>query len=340
MNKKSIMGLSLLLVLIVSTKCFAYEDTQKLKVYEQNKTVSIEDRTKYKNSIQNEIVLDGILYNVQDIQEQENKITLTRDKEEIEEQIVNTSNKNKVLELFEKEKQVSEDGYHGSIKLQEDSIELITNESYLEEYKVELKREYNNVAQNELNDIPKTIQEQGTIYYLVNPEWNVSKTQNVDGQEIPILYNGTMNYEGVKQRRVIKNYIAKVTYKGTLQKEQADSITFTVTYKEVEKEENYIPVVISTTAGIIFFSGLIILRKNNISVYRGNDGKWKLVKKIHLSKSNKLIDITPNIPIPGKYKIALSNKLYNQLLDTNVTIKYFDKQYIYEVKQKEFEIYV
>ena len=34
--------------------------------------------------------------------------------------------------------------------------------SYIEEYKVSLKKEYNNVPQNELNEIPKTIQENGT----------------------------------------------------------------------------------------------------------------------------------------------------------------------------------
>ncbi len=341
MNKKRIVGLSLLLVLAFSTNCFANTNTPKLKIYEENKTVSIENKVEYKNSIKNEITVDGVSYKLKDVKEQENKIILTKEKEKVEEKIVNTSDKYSALKLFENQKQIEEDGYIGIIELQQDSIELTVNESYIEEYKVDLKKEYNNVSQNELNEIPKTIQEKGTTYYLVNPVWNIAKTQNIDGQEIPISYNGVMNYEGVKQRRVTKNYIANVTYKGTLEKEKVDSITFNAVYEEIEKEgNNYTPIVLTTTTGIIFFSGLIILKRKNIFIYNSNNGKWRLVKKLHISKNDRLINITPSIPKSGKYRIVLNNKLYNELLNKNVTIKYFDKQYIYEIKEKEFEIYV
>lgn len=339
MNKRRIVGLSLLLVLAFSPNCFA--NTQKLKIHEESKTISIENKAEYKNSIENEIALDGIRYKLKDVKEQENKTILTKEKEETEEKIVNTSNKYNALKLFENQKQIEEDGYIGIMELQQDSIELTANESYIEEYKVDLKREYNNVSQNELNEIPKTIQENGTTYYLVNPVWNIAKTQNIDGQDIPTAYNGVMNYEGVKQRRVIKNYLANVTYKGTLEKEKVDSITFNTVYEEIEKEEkNYTPIVLTTTTGIIFFSGLIILRRKNIAIYNNHNGKWKLVKKLHISKNDRLINITPSIPKSGKYRIVLNNKLYNEVLNKNVTIKYFDKQYIYEIKEKEFEIYV
>ncbi|HBC84271.1 MAG TPA: hypothetical protein DCZ30_02145 [Clostridiales bacterium] len=340
MNKKRIVGLSLLLVLAFSTNCFANTNTPKLKIYEENKTVSIENKVEYKNSIKNEIIVDSVSYKLKDVKEQENKTILTKVKEETEERIVNTSDKYSALKLFENQKQIEEDGYIGIIELQQDSIELTANESYIEEYKVDLKREYNNVPQNELNEIPKTIQENGTTYYLTNPVWNIAKTQSIDGQEIPISYNGVMNYEGVKQRRVKKNYIANVTYKGTLEKEKVDSMTYNLTYEEIKEEKDYTPVVLSTTAGIIFFSGLIILRRKNIFIYNSNNGKWRLVKKLHISKNDRLINITPSIPMSGKYRIVLNNKLYNELLNKNMTIKYFDKQYIYEIKEKEFEIYV
>ncbi len=339
MNKIRIVGLSLLLILTFSTGCFA--NTKKLKTYEENKIVPIENKAEYKNSIENEITLEGIIYKLKDVKEQENKTILVKDKEITEEKIVNTSNKHSTLKLFEKEKKIEEDGYIGIVDLQQNSIRLRANESYIEEYKVDLKREYNNVPQNELNEIPKTIQENGTTYYLVDPVWNIAETQNVDGQEIPTSYNGVMNYEGVKRRTIIKNYIATVIYKGTLKKEEADSITFNIIYEEIgTQENNYTPAIITTTAGIIFFSGLIILRRKNIFIYNINNGKWKLVKKLHISKNDSLINITPSIAMSGKYKIVLSNKLYNELLNKNMTIKYFDKQYIYEIKEKEFEIYV
>lgn len=341
MNKTKIVGLSLLLILTFSTNCFAKTERQELRVYEENKTVSIENHKEYKNSIASEITVDGIKYQLKDVKEQENKITLTKNKEEQEQKIVNTSNKYNVLNSFEQEIQVEEDGYSGIIELQQDSINMVANESYIEEYKVNLKKEYKNVLQNELNDIPKTIQENGTTYYLINPVWNIAETQNIDGKDIPVSYNGEMNYEGIKQRRVIKNYLVTVGYKGTLQKEAVDSITYNLVYEEIPTEgKNYTPVIVTTTAGIIFFSGLIIFRRKNIFIYNNINGKWRLVKKLCISKNDRLIDITPNIPMNSKYKIVLSKKLYNDLLNKNMTIKYFDKQYIYEIKEKEFEIYV
>ena len=319
MNKTSIVGLSLLLILTFSTNCFAKTDPQDLRLYEENRTVSIENHKEYKNSIANEITVNGIKYQLKDIKEQENKITLTKSKEEQEQKIVNTSNKYSAL----------------------NSVNLVANESYIEEYKVSLKKEYNNVPQNELNEIPKTIQENGTTYYLINPVWHIAETQNVDGQDIPITYNGEMNYEGIKQRRVIKNYIATVSYKGALEKEEVNSMTYNLTYEEIKTEKkDYTPVVLSTATGIIFFSGLIILRRKNIFVYNNSNGKWRLVKKLHISKNDSLINITPSIPMSCKYRIVLNKKLYNDLLNKNMTIKYFDKQYIYEIKEKEFEIYV
>lgn len=344
MNKTRVVGLSLLLVLAFSTNCFAKTEIKELKAYEENKTISIENKEQYKNAIENEITLDGIVYQLKDIKEQENKITLTKDKEYQEQKIVKTDDKYNALNLFEEKRQIEEDGYIGIVELQNDSLDLKVNDSYVEQYKVILKKEYNNVLENELNDIPKIIEENGTTYYLINPVWNIAQTQKIDGQDIPTAYHGIMNYEGIKERRIIKNYIATVTYKGILQKEETDSITYHLSYEEVPMEEEKdltIPVVATTTAGIIVCSGIVILKRKNIYIYNYKNNNWKLVKKLHLAKNERLINITPLTPsISGKYKIVLSNKIYHYLLHSNVTIKYFDKQYIYEVKEKEFEIYV
>ena len=344
LNKIRIVWLSLVLAIMTSTNCFASTKTQEMKKLEFDKTIAIEDIEQYKNNIENEIVVDGIKYQLSDIQEQENKITKTKYKEEKEQLIVKSSDKYSVLKQFEKEKTIEDDGYTGILELQTDSLDLKTNDSYLEQYKVQIQRQYNNVLENELNYVPKTIEQDGIIYYLTDPVWNVAQTQEVDGQEIPLLYNGVMNYEGIKERRIIKNYIATIEYNGTLHKEVVESINYHLTYKEVQEEEktnNIIPIVVTTTTGIIIFSGIVILRRKNIYIYNYENKNWKLVKKLHISKNERLVDITPIVPSSSiKYKIVLSRKLYNDLINSSITIKYFDKQYIYEIKEKEFEIYV
>ena len=74
-----------------------------------------------------------------------------------------------------------------------------------------------------------------------------------------------MQYEGIKERTIVKSYLATVSYKGTIEKEEVDSIAFEITYKEVpqeiteEESPNYIPVAVAT--GIVVVSGILLWKR-------------------------------------------------------------------------------
>lgn len=262
MHRTKIIGLIIVLFIMISTTCFA--TSEELKTYEVNKTIPVENLVEYKNSIEKEMIKDNIRYQLQEIQEQENKETIKVDKEQTEKKIVKTSNKYDVLNLFNTKKEVTEDGMSGILELQNDSLDLKINDSYKEQYKVFLTKEYKNISSNELNDIPKVIEKDGTMYYLINPIWTVSKVEKIEGQDVPIEYNGEMQYEGVKERTIIKNYIATVTYKGILEKEIISSVSLNIKYKEIPQEEktNYIPIVATAGTGVVVVvSGIILWRK-------------------------------------------------------------------------------
>lgn len=80
-----------------------------------------------------------------------------------------------------------------------------------------------------------------------------------------------MQYEGIKEKKIIKSYLATVTYVGTLEKEETESITFNIKYKGIPQEEqeekpNYTPIIVATTgAGVVVISGIILWKrkKNN-----------------------------------------------------------------------------
>lgn len=339
MNKTIIISLLAILTIGFETTCFA-SNNQELKIIENQEIISIEQVEDYKNSIKNEITSNDIRYKLLNVEQTENKCILTKDKEITEELIVTTNNKYNVLNLFETKKQVNEEDYSGILELQTDSVEIKVNDSYQEEYKVYLQKSYTDVTSNELNDIPKEIQKDGTTYYLINPVWNISNTEKVGDNDVPLTYNGIMYYEGVKVRTIIRNYIATVKYTGTLEKEVVESVSFNLKYEEIPKEANYTMPIVATTSGLIIFSGIILLRRKNVYIYNNKHGKWVLVKKINISKNNKLVDITPLVHATNKYKIRLSNMIYKELINTNITIKYFDKTFIYEIKNQEFEILV
>lgn len=338
MNKIKILTFTLLLIILISTNCFA--NSKELKTYINTETISVENATKYEKLIKDEIVVDNINYKIENIKKIENKKTLSINKEISEELIVTTNNKYNVLNLFENKKEISEDGYKGTLELQNDSLEIKVNNSYQEEYKVYLQRTYNNVSSNDINDIPKEIKENGTTYYLVNPIWNISTTEKVDNNDIPVTYNGTMYYEGIKVRTIVRNYKASIKYTGTLEKEIIDSVTYNVEYKEVPKEVNYTITTVASTSGIIIFSGIILIKRKNAKIYNYNQEKYNLVKKIHINKKDPIINIAPLKITSNKFRIVLSDSIYKKLKDRNIKIKYFDKQFVYLIKSKTFEINV
>lgn len=261
MNRTKMLGISMLLLMLFTTNCFA--TTNELNVYEESKTIPIENVEQYKNNIEKEIIINEARYELQDIEEHKNIEVVKLEKEETEQKIVNTNNKYDVLNLFKSKKEITQDGMVGVLELQNSSLDIKVNDSYKEQYKVSLIKKYENVLSNELNDIPKTIIQNGVTYYLINPIWTVSKIEKIEGQDIPISYNGEMYYEAIKEKTIIKNYIAEVKYKGTLQKEEVKSVTFNIKYKEISQEEskNYIPVIATASTGIVVVSGIILWKR-------------------------------------------------------------------------------
>ena len=316
-----------------------------LKTFEEEKTVEMNQIEEYKETLEQEISKDGITYKLEDIIEKENTKVVYKNKEVTKELIVNTNDKYEILNMFEQELNIKEDGYTGTLKIDNSSVTIEPNDSYKEEYKVYYEKEYKNVERNELNDIPKTIEKNDTTYYLVDPVWTVSKTQIIDGQDVPVLYNGIMKYEAIKERTVVTNYIATVKYNGKLEKEVIDTVTLTMKYTEVptqkieEKQENKNNAVVPTVAtgtGILICSGIILISRKNVSIYNYKNNTWKLVRKTKVKANEKIIDITPqNEELSKKYKIVLKNDLYNKWYGQNITVKYFDKQFICNVKENK-----
>lgn len=321
----------------------------KLEVWEEEQQVEEDKVKEYRENIEKEINKNGVTYKLKDISEQENKKTISKNKEIEKELIVKTTNKYDVLNMFKQEINIKENGYTGTLKINNLSLKIEENDTYKEEYKVYYEEKYENVKSNELNDIPKAIKKDGIVYYLINPVWTVVETQNIDGQAVPVSYNGIMKYEAIEVRTIVSNYKATVKYSGELKKKVVDSVTFKLQYEEIpidkgeneNKQSNMLPTVATTGTGIILCSGIIWLSRKNVLIYNYKNNKWNLVKKTKIKNKENKINITPiKMDKSRKYKIVLSNRLFNKLRNQNITIKYYDKQFICKVKEKEIEIMV
>lgn len=337
MSKKILTITSILLILLGCFNfCFASNELQTL---EKEYIVDYKVADEFYNSINKTIVEDKICYELKNVDRIDNFKTLTKEHEVVEERVTNTNNLEKVISLFNETKDIEDDGYTGTLKRDNSTLKIQIKNSYQEEYKVYLQKSYDNVPSNELNEIPKEIKENGTTYYLVNPVWNIADTEIVSNSEVPVKYNGTMYYEGVKTKTIITSYLATIKYNGTLNKQVLDTTTFNIQYEEVKEYGYIVPTIVGTT-GILFFSGIILFRLKNVKIYNLKDGEYKLVKKLHLNKNKLFIDLTPTNLQTRAYKIVLSKPLYRLIKGSNIKFKYFDKQLIYNVVNKEFEINV
>ena len=337
MSKKILTITSILFILLGCFNfCFASNELQTL---EKEYIVDYKVADEFYNSINKTIVKDKICYELKNVDRIDNFKNLTKEHEVVEERVTNTNNLEKVISLFNETKDIEDDGYTGTLKRDNSTLKIQIKNSYQEEYKVYLQKSYDNVPSNELNEIPKEIKENGTTYYLVNPVWNIADTEMVSDSEVPVKYNGIMYYEGVKTKTIITSYLATIKYNGTLNKQVLDTTTFNIQYEEVKEYGYIVPTIVGTT-GILFFSGIILFRLKNVKIYNLKDGEYKLVKKLHLNKNKLFIDLTPTNLQTRAYKIVLSKSLYRLTKGSNIKFKYFDKQLIYNVVNKEFEINV
>ena len=159
----------------------------------------------------------------------------------------------------------SEDGYSGILDIVSIDTNIIKNGTHKEIEEIEIP--FAKVNINDLNNINKEIVMNGRIYYLTNVDWQEETIEEIDGSLIPKSYMGIEHYQTIIEKENPYTYEATINYTGTTS--LSDKLYhYTVTYKEVEKEEiveektNYsIPVIIVSAIGIVLVMILIITKK-------------------------------------------------------------------------------
>lgn len=343
MLKKSILAICTIIA-IFSFIGFVYADSNIGNgIITKQYIVEDLDKDKFYKSLESKINENGKNYILKGVKEEENQETLEKDVEISKSKIVKTPVIKEIVEQIQKEFDYTEDGFQGKVSLDEKFIQVKKNNVYTKEYKVYYEKNYYNLKTNDLKDIPKTIKINGVTYYLVSPIWHIAETQNINGKDIPTKYNAVMKYEGIKKEDVTVDYIATFKYKGKLAKQTVKSITYKVEYLEqVEetKENNIMPIVATSSVGSIIFVCVIIFKMKNVNIYNYKEGRYKLIKRAFIKNANDQIDLVNGKITTNKYKIKLSNHLYNKINGQSIYFKYYDKTYKYKVRSKEFEITV
>lgn len=231
-----------------------------------------------------------------------------------------TNNKEVLKEKFDKTIKYSDKDYEGKLTL--DDIEVSGTAASFKEEIIKHDIEFKDYSSNDLNEIKKTILVNDKTYYLIKVDWEIDKTEIIDGEQVATSYKGVAHYESIKRTEIPASYVATATYKGTVTKINKDFLV-NVDYEFVEKKDNT-PIIIGTVVisglGLSVILSLVFTR--NVKVYNIIESKEKLVAMYRLSKSKMFLDLS-KVKMKGSniYKIKFKKSLFEKIKNQSLSIK-------------------
>ena len=157
--------------------------TENNKIINEKVLKSKEDT--FVSSIQKEFEEDSVKYKLFDYskqEDQENSKIVTAYKKDT----IKSNTKESIINHFGENINYDSDGYSGIITLKNYDIKTINNGKY--EAIDEKKINFSKYSKNDLDNIEKEKNINGTTYYLINVKWENDDTENIDGQEVPTTY--------------------------------------------------------------------------------------------------------------------------------------------------------
>lgn len=176
--------------------------------------------------------LDGYKYTFFEIT-RDTPLPTTETKEHTETVTLTSQSKDveAILSLLATEKEcTTEDGYEGTLRLDVDSIHSEVAGYGSSSKKVSVTRRYPNLADADLENIPKTTTENGVTYNLDGVKWESSNTADVDGYALTDRYTAVATYSGTKKSNYVNGYSVTASYTGILVKSHTPVTRYTAIF--------------------------------------------------------------------------------------------------------------
>lgn len=308
---------NIIIIISGNTKVFATTNNENIKTYE---ITQVEEREFLKEIYKTETENLKIKDIDKKVSEENYKYEELTETKTLEKQ-----DKEYIVKKFGEVKEFNDNVYRGNLTISDIKIETINNGYY---EKIDEKvLEFNNYTDNDLNNIEKEITLNNKIYYLINVKWEPEKTENIDGENVPITYKGNKIYQTVQKISNPKTYKVTVKYSGTV--ERINQIfDYTVTYEnkiqapiEEVKENNIVPIIIISGIGIAAVV-IVLYNMKNTYIYSKVDKGFRLIKRERLDNKNISIDITncKNKSNTNIYAIKINSTAFKKLKGRTISL--------------------
>ena len=160
---------------------------------------------------------DGYHYTLTDLLKQE--LPENESRQHTEHVSVESAKKDmeSVLALLPQEREfITDDGLMGTLTLRLDTVQVEPSGYGSSTKEISTKRSYPNLAEQDTQYIPKTIEDNGKTLTLADIQWQTDNTANMDGYAVADRYTAVATYTGSTTSSYIKGYTVTADYTGTV----------------------------------------------------------------------------------------------------------------------------
>ena len=160
---------------------------------------------------------DGFQYNLTDLLKQE--LPENESRQHTEHVSIESAKKDmeSVLALLPQEREfITDDGLMGTLTLRLDTVQVEPSGYGSSTKQLSVKRSYPNLAEQDTQYIPKSIEDNGKTLTLSDIQWQTDNTANMDGYAVADRYTAVATYTGNATSSYVKGYTVTADYTGTV----------------------------------------------------------------------------------------------------------------------------
>lgn len=137
-----------------------------------------------------------------------------------------------VLAILPQEKEfITEDGLMGTLTLRLDTVQVEPSGYGSSTKEISAKRSYPNLAEQDTQYIPKSIEENGKTLTLTDIQWQTDNAANMDGYAVGDRFTAVATYTGSATSSYVKGYTVTADYTGTVSHIALDRVRYVAIFE-------------------------------------------------------------------------------------------------------------
>ena len=177
---------------------------------------------------------DGFQYNLTDLLKQE--LPENESRQHTEHVSIESAKKDmeSVLALLPQEREfITDDGLMGTLMLKLDTVQVEPSGYGSSTKQLSVKRSYPNLAEQDTQYIPKSIEDGGRTLTLSDIQWQTDNTANMDGYAVGDRFTAVATYTGSATSSYVKGYTVTADYTGTVSRIALNRVRYVAIFEGV-----------------------------------------------------------------------------------------------------------